>query len=50
MVSGTNTSGSNPSVVPSNPRGATPTTVIAWPLTTRVSFRMAGLSSNRVRQ
>ena len=30
---GTNTSGCTPSVVPSNPRGATPTIVIVWPLT-----------------
>ncbi len=30
---GTNTRGANPSVVPSNPSGATPTTVIGWPLT-----------------
>ena len=33
IVIGTKTSGSAPSVVPSKPRGATPTIVIDWPLT-----------------
>jgi hypothetical protein len=36
--------GDLPSVVPLNPRGATPTTVMAWPLTTSVLLRIAGLS------
>ena len=31
-------------------RGATPTIVIAWPLTTSVSLRTVGLRANRVRQ
>jgi hypothetical protein len=50
IVSGTNTSGFSPSVVPLKPRGVTPAMVMAWPLMTRVSFKIEGLSSKRVRQ
>ena len=39
---GTNTLGSVPSVVPLNPRGATPTIVNDWPLITIVSLTTAG--------
>ena len=47
IVTGTKTAGLIPSVVPSNPRGATPTMVIGWPLTIIVWFRTAGFSPNR---
>jgi len=39
---GTNTLGCTPSVVPSNPRGATPITVIDFPLMTIAFPMMAG--------
>ncbi len=47
---GTNTRGFWPSVVPSKPRGATPTIVIACPFTVSVSSRTPGSLSNLVRQ
>ena len=45
IVIGTNTSGLTPSVVPSNPRGATPTIVIVWPLTMSGWFEHAGIGA-----
>ncbi len=42
MVIGTYTFGLTPIVVPSNPRGATPTIVIVWPLTIIDWFRTFG--------
>src|SRR5439155_21781112 len=50
IVIGTNTCGRDPSVVPSNPRGATPTMLIGWPLTIIVWFNTVGAAANRVCQ
>ena len=45
---GTKTFGCAPSVVPSKPRGATPTIVSAWPLTMIVSLSTAGFEPSVV--
>ncbi len=49
-VIGTNTCGLVPSVVPSNPRGATPTIVRVWPLTIMPLFSTFGSAANLVVQ
>ena len=45
---GTNTSAVLPRVVPENPAGVTPTTVIDWPFTTRVLFSTRGVRTELV--
>jgi hypothetical protein len=45
IESGTKTFGSDPSVVPVKPAGATPTIVIGCPFTISLAFRTAGLCS-----
>jgi hypothetical protein len=47
IVIGANTSGLTPSVVPSNPLGATPTIVIVCPLTMSGWFSTDGSRPNR---
>ena len=49
-VIGTNTFGSDPSVVPRNPSGATPTIVIDWPLIVIFSPTTSGRPANPVCQ
>ena len=44
---GTKTSGLSSIVVPPKPRGATPTIVIDWPLTTSGVVSTSGLPPNR---
>jgi hypothetical protein len=50
MVMGTNTSTRSPSVIPSNPSGATPTTSSEYPFTTRVRPTTPGSEPRRFSQ